>query len=150
MKSKSTFSGKFKAVLTGPDGQVKQTLKKDNLVVDAGLVHIISRLKGTASAVMSHMALGSGTTAPAAGDTALGTELGRLALTSSDIIGPDNTSIEYVATFAPGVSTGAVTEAGVFNDDTAGTMLNRVTFAVMNKGADDTISVTWTFAAEAE
>ena len=45
----------------------------DNLVVTAGKNLVASRLVGTSSDVMSHMAIGSGTTAAAAGNTALGT-----------------------------------------------------------------------------
>ena len=33
---------------------------------------------------------------------------------------------------------------GIFNDDETGTMLCRTVFAVVNKAANDTLSVTWT------
>ena len=96
---------------------------------------------GTASNVMSHMAIGSGTTAAAVGDTTLQSELGRVALSSSTAAGAVAT---YTATFPAGAGTGAVTEAGIFNNLTAGTMLCRTVFSVVNKGADDAMSVTWT------
>jgi hypothetical protein len=48
-----------------------------------------------------------------------------------------------VATFGAGVATGAITEAGVFNALTAGTMLCRTVFSVINKGALDTLVITW-------
>jgi hypothetical protein len=51
-----------------------------------------------------------------------------------------------VATFGAGQSTGAVTEAGIFNDATAGTMLCRTVFDVINKGALDTLVITWKVA----
>ncbi len=50
----------------------------------------------------------------------------------------------YTATFPPGVGTGALVEAGIFNDPAVGTMLSRVVYPVVNKGAADTMSVTWT------
>jgi hypothetical protein len=53
-------------------------------------------------------------------------------------------AIEYVASFPAGTGTGAVTEAGVFNAASAGTMLCRTVFSVVNKGAADAMSVTWT------
>jgi hypothetical protein len=51
--------------------------------------------------------------------------------------------VTYIASFPAGTGTGAVVEAGVFNDPTAGTMLCRTVFAVVNKGADDAMSITW-------
>ena len=55
----------------------------DNLVVTAGKNFVAASMIKTTSnspAAMTHMAIGSNTTNPAAGDTALGTELGRVAL----------------------------------------------------------------------
>ena len=116
-----------------------------NLVVTTGLNHIAGRLGPTASAPnqMSHMALGSGNTAPAAGDTTLGTELsGRQALAVAGGTVSGN-QVTYSATFAAGVSTGNVYEAGIFNAGTAGVMLCRTTFGLITKGAADSITVTW-------
>ena len=76
----------------------------DNLVVTTGKNLVASRLVGTTPAVMSHMAIGSGTTAAAAGNTALGTELGRVSLTSGSA---SSAVVTYVATFAAGTGTGA-------------------------------------------
>ena len=96
---------------------------------------------------MSHMALGSDTTAAAAGDTDLGSILGsREALDSTTA---SSNTITYVSSFEAGEGTGAVTEAGIFNAATSGTMLCRTVFAVVNKQADDTMSVTWTITLTA-
>jgi hypothetical protein len=138
-------AGKLSIVLKDEKGAVKETREIKNLVVNTGLAHITSRLLGTSSNVMSHMALGSGTTAAAAGNTALESQLGsRDALTSSTQSGTNNESIVYVATFSAGEATGAVTEAGIFNASTSGTMLCRTVFSVVNKAAGDTLQVTWT------
>lgn len=138
-------AGKLSIVLKDEKGAVKETREIKNLVVNTGLAHITSRLLGTSSNVMSHMALGAGTTAAAAGDTALESQLGsRDALTSSTQSGTNNESIVYVATFSAGEATGAVTEAGIFNASTSGTMLCRTVFSVVNKAAGDTLQVTWT------
>jgi hypothetical protein len=122
------------------NGQVKEERVIPNLVVTVGKQFIASRMVGTAANVMSHMAVGSSSTAPANGDTALGGELGRVALTSSTASGAIAT---YVATFPAGTGTGAVVEAGIFNASSSGTMLCRTTFSVVNKGADDAMSITW-------
>lgn len=123
------------------DGQVKEQRHEKNLIVSSGLNFICSRMKDTTDDAMSHMALGSGATAAAAGDTDLGSLLGaREELDSTTVT--DNT-ITYVSSFEAGDGTGAVTEAGIFNAAAAGTMLCRVVFPVINKAADDTMSVTW-------
>ena len=113
----------------------------DNLVVTTGKNLVASRLVGTTPAVMSHMAIGSGTTAAAAGNTALGSELGRVSLTSGTA---SSAVVTYVATFAAGTGTGAVTEAGLLNASSGGTLLCRTVFSVVNKGANDSMTVTWT------
>ena len=125
--------------ITGPDGQIKDRREIKNLVVATGKTFIAGRMVGTPTA-MSHMAVGSSSTAAANGDTALGASLGRVALTSGTSSGA---VVTYVATFPPGTGTGAVVEAGVFNDPTTGTMLCRTVFAVVNKGVDDAMSITW-------
>jgi hypothetical protein len=134
-------TGSLRVVVTGKDGQVKEEHDFKNLVVTVGKNFVASRMVGTASNVMSHMAIGSSGTAAAVGDTALGAELGRVALASA--VATTNV-VTYTATFPAGTGTGAVVEAGIFNAASAGTMLCRTVFAVVNKGADDAMSVTWT------
>ena len=114
------------------NGQVVKEV--DNIVV-------ASRMKDATATAMSHMAIGSGTTNPAAGDTALETELGRVALTSTAV---SNAVVTYTATFAAGTGTGAVTEAGILNASSSGTLLCRTEFSVVNKGAADSMTITWT------
>lgn len=138
------LTGELSIVLTGPDGKVKDSRKVENLVVTAGKVFIASRMTGVVDATMSHMAIGAGTVAAAVADTALGAQLGRTAMGSMSSAGPVAT---YVSNFPAGVGTGAVTEAGIFNAVTAGTMLCRTVFAVVNKGADDSMSITWQVTA---
>ena len=112
----------------------------NNLVVTAGKEWVADRMNDV-NAVMSHMALGTGTTAAAAGDTTLVTEIDRNALTSTTVL---NNTIAYAATWAAGDGTGAVTEAGIFDASSAGDMLARTVFSVVNKGAADSITITWT------
>lgn len=132
--------GELLVVLTKADGST-ETHELKNLVVDTGLNFIVSRMKDTTDAVMSHMALGAGTTAAAAANAALGSELGRVSMTSTTVA---TNTITYVATFPAGTGTGAVTEAGVLNAGTGGTMLCRTVFPVVNKQSGDSMTVTWT------
>ena len=119
--------------------EVVQEVK--NLVVTTGKGYVASRMKDATATAMSHMGVGTGSTAAAAGDTALGSEVDRNALASTTVSGAN---ISYVATFAAGDGTGALTEAGLFNASSSGTMLCRTVFAVVNKGASDSMTITWT------
>ena len=140
-KDSSKVTGSVNVVVRGEDGAVKQEFTVPNLVVDAGLDFIASRMEGTTDAVMSHMAVGTGSTAADAGDTTLETEAARIALTSTTVT---SNAVAYVATYPAGTGTGALTEAGIFNDGTTGDMLCRTVFSVINKGAADSMTVTWT------
>lgn len=141
------LKGRVGLVLKDKDGNVKESREIDNLVVNAGLTYIASRMVGTAKDVMSHMGLGSGSTAASAGDTDLGSLLGAREVLDSSTASTN--TITYVSSFEAGDATGAITEAGIFNASTAGDMLCRTVFAVINKAADDTLSVTWTITLTA-
>ena len=116
----------------------------DNLVVTTGKGYVASRMKDASATAMSHMAIGTSSTAAAAGDTALGSESARVALTSTTVSGAD---VVYVATFGAGVGTATLTEAAILNASSSGTMLCRTVFAVVNKGASDSMTITWTVTA---
>jgi hypothetical protein len=124
------------------NGEVVQEV--DNLVVTAGKGFVASRMVGTSANVMSHMAIGTGSTAASASDTALGSEAARTALTSTNVSGA---VVTYVDTFAAGTGTGAITEAAILNASSGGTMLCRTVFSVVNKGASDSMTITWTVTA---
>ena len=111
-----------------------------NLVVTDGKKWVADRMNN-ANAVMSHMAVGTGTNAAAAGDTTLQTENDRNALTSTTVT--DN-AVAYVASWAAGDATAALTEAGIFDASSGGDCLARTVFSVVNKGANDTLTITWT------
>ena len=141
IEEKIKVTGDVSIKLFDEAGNVKDERTIKNLVVTTGKGFIASRMVGTAASVMSHMAVGSSSTAPANADTGLGGELGRSALTSSSASGA---VVTYTASFPSGVGTGALVEAGIFNASSSGTMLCRTTFAVVNKGANDGMSITWT------
>tara|TARA_Y100001954_G_C15777835_1_gene588059 strand:+ start:684 stop:1142 length:459 start_codon:yes stop_codon:yes gene_type:complete len=144
------LSGQLNIVLKDKAGNIKDEREVKNLVVNKGLEYIASRMKDASKSVMSHMGLGSGTTAAAASQTDLVTLLGsREALDSTTISGSNNEKVVYVSAFEAGDATGAVTEAGIFNAASGGDMLCRTVFSVVNKAADDTMSVTWTITLSA-
>ncbi|MDE4918277.1 hypothetical protein ACUXAV_000316 [Cupriavidus metallidurans] len=134
------LTGRLTIELFDDGGKLKDFREIENLVVTTGKNWWAARGTNAPPAAMSHMAVGAGAVAPLLGDLTLGGELGRVALASQTTLGNVTT---YAAGFGKGIGTGAVTEAAIFNDPAAGTMLNRATFPVVNKGANDTMTITW-------
>ena len=134
-------TGEVQIQLLDASGKVKETHKVKNLVVSAGKTYIAARMQGSAiPTVMGYMAIGTGTATPAVANTTLGVEAGRVALAS---FSSSSNQVTATATFPAGTGTGAITEAGIFNASTGGTMLCRTTFPVVNKAAGDSIAITW-------
>jgi hypothetical protein len=134
------LKGELQIVVRDQQGEIKQSLNVPNLVVTAGKNYIASRIVTGATTVMSHMAIGTSTTTPAVANTTLGTEAGRVILAS---FSASSNQVTATATFPAGTGTGAITEAGIFNASTSGTLLCRTTFPVVNKAAGDSIAITW-------
>ena len=131
------LTGKLSISLNGE--LVRET---KNLVVTAGKTWIAARMKDT-STVMTHMGVGTGTTAAVIANTDLETVTGaRLALADSGGI-VAGAVITFAATFPAGAHTAAITEAGIFTAVTSGTMLARTVFTVVNKGASDSMTISW-------
>ena len=111
-----------------------------NLVVTAGKNWVAQRMNNV-NTVMTHMAVGTGTTQALSAQTALVSENDRNSLTSTTVT---NNTIIYVATWAAGDATAALTEAGVFDASSGGDMLCRTVFTVVNKASADSMTITWT------
>jgi hypothetical protein len=134
-------TGALHIQLFDKSGAPKDSMTVKNLVVSLGKEFIAARMVSTPS-VMSHMAIGASSTAAALGDTALGSELGRVSFQMP--ASSAGAVVTYTALFGPGVGTGGVVEAGILNAASSGTLLCRTVFPVVNKGADDTMAITWT------
>jgi hypothetical protein len=133
--------GNLIIIKTTGDG-VEDRIEHKNLVVSVGKTNIAARMAGNTVAVMSHMAIGTGNTAAVVGDTTLETELARVALTVAGGT-PSSNTVTYSASYPAGTGTGALTEAGIFNAASSGTLLCRTVFPVINKQAADSITITW-------
>lgn len=136
------LKGRWRATLQGPDGGVKQVIEGDNVVCTNGKEFLASFLSsaaaGASTFTMKYVGIGTDSTAEAAANTALGTELARQTGTASYV---SNQIYRVTATFAAGTGTGAIVEYGLFSSSTGGTLLNRDTESVVNKGASDTLTV---------
>lgn len=120
----------------------------ENLVVDAGKAAVAGLINGVITNFFEYIAIGTGTVAPVAGDTALGAEIttgggARAAGTTSRVTTDvTNDTAQVVLTYNFTASF-AVTESGVFDSVSAGTMLCRQTFSVINVVNGDSLQVTW-------
>lgn len=144
------IKGKIEIKLFGPDGEMKDSrVIKDyrvlpNTVTTFGDKLVADRLSGAALAAPTHMGVGTGT-GGGSSSNALVTELDRNALTSTTQgTGAADNDVIYVGDWAAGDGTGAITEAGILNHATNPGMMVYASFSAINKGASDTLQITWT------
>ena len=136
------LDGTWKATLKDEFGNYKTHVEGHNIVTTVGKEFLARFLYSAVTGSlwsMKYVGLGTGSTAEAAGNTALGTEISRHTGTVSYTSGG---IVTVVATFAAGSGTGDVTEYGIFSANSSGTMLNRTTQSAIAKGASDTLEVT--------
>lgn len=134
-----------------------------NKVVAVGRDWVVNRMKDnytagadSAKSPMTHMAVGErdweteGVTEVPDDATQLTSEIttangGRQGVTISTPTVTGRLVLQFVANFDAGDATGALTEAGIFNSGTTngGSMLCYTKFDQINKGANDTLQITW-------
>jgi hypothetical protein len=146
MNESLKVKGHLTVRLFNKNGRLKAIKCIDNLVVSSGLNFIANRMANESDSVMSHMAIGEGSVAASASNTALGSEAARVSLTSAAVTG---SAIKYIGTFNAGVGTGSISEAGVFNASSNGTMLCRTVFSTLEKQDDDSLQIEWTVTVSA-
>jgi hypothetical protein len=136
-------TGHLTLQLVHEDGS-EEVFETDNLVVNNGKASIANRMLQTpAYGPQEYLAVGNNGTAPAVSDGGLVAEVARIHGSSFSVSGQVFT---ITGTFGPGVGTGPLYEAGVFDtpNPAATTMLSRAAFAVVNKAAGDTLNLSWT------
>lgn len=138
--STNKTTGMVHLKLVTHDGSVKTEFDHKNLVVQTGLNLIATRMSGSSSGAVSHMAIGTSDVAVASGDVSLGAELNRATTT---VAGITNNVVTWTSMYGAGVATGNVSELGLFNASSAGNMIARTVFPVVQKGASDVLYVSW-------
>ena len=130
-------------------GQWKMSLKISNLVTNAGMAGIASRINGDgAEAAFTYIAIGIGTTAANATDTALESEIttggGERGAATASRVTTDvtNDTAQLVLTFNF-TATFAVTESGMLNAASAGTLGARQVFTAINVVSGDSLQISW-------
>jgi hypothetical protein len=140
-KEQLTMTGTIHIEKTfGCDGHIENYIYK-NLVVTSGKIFTVSRMLNNTNAVMSYIGVGASPIVPSLSDTDLIAMIGVRGIMSSAV--QHANVVTYSAAFLTGVSTGAISEAGIFNDPIAGSMLCRTVFPVVNKEPLDSINITW-------
>lgn len=136
-------SGYWRMTLYGPSGELKKHVEGHNVVTDVGKEALAAFLASSAAGALQntfkYIAIGTDSTSEAASNTALGTEIARHTGTASYVSGA---IYQVTATFATGSGTGAIVEYGLLNSNTGGTLFARDVESVINKGANDTLTVT--------
>lgn len=116
-----------------------------NIIVDDGFDFLCENIgDADQNAKMGYVAVGDFSTVTGAASSTLSSELKRVTGYYDHTGGTKILTIS--GTFSAGQGTGSISDAGVFNSATAGqgTMLCRQAFAEINKGADDSLDLTWT------
>lgn len=141
--------GVFSLVVRDSLGKIKDARISHNLVTNVGFAGIASRINGSgAEAAATYLAVGTGITAAAATDTALGTELAVSGLSrvnataSRTTITITNDAATLITTFTV-TGTAAVTEAGVLNAASAGVLFARSVFTAVNVISGDSLQLTY-------
>ena len=141
--------GVFTLVVRDKEGKIKEERVIKNLVTNAGHAGYASRANGSgAEAVFTYLAVGTGTNAAAVGDTTLQTEitdsgLARANATASRVTGSvtnDTARLTYTWSVS---GTKAVTEIGILNASSSGTLATRSVFSAVNVVNGDSLTATY-------
>lgn len=129
-------------------GNWSDRMVMSNVVTTAGKAAVANLIIGTGTA-FDYIANGTGTTAAAASDTALETEITTSGLARAQDASPtrettDTTNDTAVISVSFSVTgSAAITECGLLNASSSGTLLARQVFSAVNVANGDTWTPTW-------
>ncbi len=151
VKDRHFMNGRItKMELYGPDGKLKELREfpedEHNTITVAGDKITADAMSDRGESLPSHMGVGTTSGGKTTASNALEAQVDpRVALDSTTQGGGgDDNDVIWVCTFGAAVGTGALIEAGIFNHLSAGDMYAYQEFAVINKGAADSLVITWT------
>jgi hypothetical protein len=127
-------------------GKIREVVETHNKVTDVGLNMIRDRMLGTGTynSYPTHLAVGTGTTAETASDTALETEVFRDSLTQYATVDTGEWQYKYYLSSDDG-NGNTISEASLFDASSGGNMQARVTFTGDDKTASEAWTFNWTF-----
>lgn len=145
------LKGTYHLQIVGVDGKVREDWTVSNLIVSAGKALIASLIGDASATPFTYLAVGTSSTAVAAGQTALQAEtvtsgLERAAGTVSRITTTvTNDTYKITKTFTA-TGTVVVEEIGVFNAASSGTMLGRALTGSKTVNSGEILIATYTCA----
>jgi len=152
------ISGHFTFVVTNEFGEVTQYAESDNLVVAVGNDCmgdlVFGTTLGTACGLFDFIAIGTGSTAPVEGNTAMETPIGGCArvqdaTVAGDTATPGEITVTIESTFSGATCASAgISEAGVFDALTTGNLMARSLLGPVTLGAADSLTVTYNIKIE--
>jgi len=126
------------------EGKLREIREFDNLVMDAGEDALATLFIGGAASPFDYIAIGTSNTTPADTQTALGDEIstggGARTQDASPSVSGNVATVSVTYNFTDSL---AIQEAGLFNAASGGDMFARQTFAVVNVGNGDSMTITW-------
>ena len=137
------------AVKNAFTGEIVKQFRIDNTIVTSGrrwVLEAIQSANAASAQVIQQVAVGTSTTAPVTGDTALGSENTRKAVGTWDStnLTSNPPSWEAQVSFATDEANTTLGEVGLFNSSSGGTMLGHITFATIDKTTSNTLSISYT------
>jgi len=146
-------------VRDGETGEIKAYRSGDNDILNGGMDLMTELLFNTNSTgfggALSHIEVGTGSTAPDGTDTGIETvitDCARVATTNTSVVGTSDPG-SIVVTSTAQIDAGAdvdcavsgISEAVIFNAVTTGDPFARNTFSGVTLAGTDTLDITWTF-----
>lgn len=132
-------------------GNLIETVNTPNALMNLGFKEVAGLFntdQAGSYTAFDYIAVGTGTTAATATDTTLETEVTNLGLTRAAGTGTSVTTnvtddtAQFLKSFTV-TGAAAVTESGVLNAASTGTLLCRQTFSAINVANGDTLQITW-------
>lgn len=141
--------GCLEIVLGDMQGRELERRKVDNTIVTAGRKWVLQQINSSGmvtSQSIGFLGIGTTTTAPSTGDSALGGETTRNAIVSftTTNLSSNPPSWRAECSFASNEGNTTLAEVALFNSSASGTMLGRATFATLNKTTSNTLSISYT------
>jgi len=129
------------------NGNHVRTITDNNLVTTAGKNYLVKKIIGSADVLGSSievLAVGDdGSTAADVSDTELNNEVARVDI---DSVSDSGNTGQFTTTLPIGVATGTIQEAALYTNDDPEILISRIVLSSpFNKGANETITISWRF-----
>lgn len=142
LKEPVKLKGKFYIAVLDKEGEVKESQEVSNTIMNAGIAEITAlMLTDQSGTAFDYLAIGTGSGAPNATETALLGEKYRSAGTGSQETDSVTDDTAQLTTSVAITSSISVREVGIFNSSSSGTMLARTTFSAVSVSDADTVKL---------